>query len=355
MSLGMKNSSTVVVRELEYSCPKIGLGELQPAPMHVILASDKRYAQHLAVAICSLCENNRRLPLSIYIVNSDFDQEAWSSLESISKRYGHGLTDVKIVEHELDALVINSYYKKAMYYRLLIADKLPIPKALYLDADVVVRGPIDELYSTDVNDCYLAAVIDPGFTRHHDLEMSSDAKYFNSGVMLLNLERWRRDRVKEMVIRFIERKPKAVLHPDQCGINSVVNGRWKELHPRFNLQRSLFHKQTFFYFWPSKALGLFPNGELTAANRDPVIVHYSGAIKPWHIRYDLPDRGLYWKYLRKTPYSHLFSEDFTVLKAMRWSVPRLLKLRSLRIFVSSLAGLARSWTKRGSLSRTESS
>jgi lipopolysaccharide biosynthesis glycosyltransferase len=350
----MKNSYNVVVRESEPSYPKAGLAELHPAPMHVVFASDKCYAEHLAVAICSLCENNRELPLSIYIVNADFDQQAWNSLESISKRYGHGLTDIKIAEQELDALVITSYYKKAAYYRLLIADKLPIPKALYLDADVVVRGPIDELYSTNVEDCYLAAVIDPEFTRHHDLEMSPDAKYFNSGVMLLNLERWRRDRVKEMVIRFIKRKPTAVLHVDQCGINSVVNGRWKELHPRFNLQRTLFHKRTFFYSWTSKGLGLFPNGELAAANGDPVIVHYSGADKPWHIRYDLPDRGLYWKYLRKTPYSHLFSEDFTVLKAMRWSVPRLIKLRSLRYSISSLASIARSWTKRGSLSRTDS-
>jgi len=319
----MDNSSTVVVRESECSYPRTGQAELHSAPMHVVFACDKRYAEHLAVAICSLCENNRKRPLSIYIVNSDLDQEAWSSLESIAKRYGHGLTDIKIVEHELDALVITRYYKKAMYYRLLIADKLPIPKALYLDADVVVRGPIDELYSTNVDDYYLAAVVDPGFTRHHDLEMSLDAKYFNSGVMLLNLERWRQDRVKEMVIRFLERKPTAVLHPDQCGINSVVNGRWKELHPRFNLQRTLFHKRTFCYSRTSEALGLFPNGELAAANEDPVIVHYSGEDKPWHVSYNLPDRGLYWKYLRKTPYSHLFSEDFTVLKAVRWSVPRL--------------------------------
>jgi lipopolysaccharide biosynthesis glycosyltransferase len=332
----MNNSSTVVAREPERSHPETGQAELHSAPMHVVFASDKCYAEHLAVALCSLCENNRKLPLSIYIVNSDLDQETWSRLESIAKRYGHGLTDVKIVDHELDALVITSYYKTAMYYRLLIAEKLPISKALYLDADVVVRGPIDELYSTNVDDYYLAAVIDPGFTRHHDLEMSSDAKYFNSGVMLLNLERWRRDHVKETVIGFIRRKPAAVVFPDQCGINSAVNGRWKELHPRFNLQRTFFHKQTFLYSRTSEALGLFPNGELVAANEDPIIVHYSGVEKPWHISYSLPDRDLYWKYLRKTPYSHLFSEDFTILKAMRWWVPRLRVPRLIKKGVKNL-------------------
>jgi lipopolysaccharide biosynthesis glycosyltransferase len=313
----MNNSSIAVAKGSESSYTKPGGAELNSAPMHVVFGSDKRYAEHLAVAICSLCENNREHPLSIYILNSDLDQDAWSSLESISKRYGHKLTDLKIVEQELDALVITSYYQKAMYYRLLIADKLPIPKALYLDSDIVVRGPIDELYSTNIDGYYLAAVIDPWFTRHNELEMSPDAKYFNSGVMLLNLDRWRRDHVKEMVIRFLKRKPTAVLHPDQCGINSVVNGRWKELHPKFNLLRFYFQGKA------ETHSSLFPKGDLATARHAPVIVHFSGRDKPWMFRYCLPHRSLYWKYLRKTPFNHLYSRDVTIPRIVKWSIPRL--------------------------------
>ena len=71
----------------------------------------------------------------------------------------------------------------ATYYRLFIPEKLNLEKALYLDADIVVNGSIEDLYNTDVSESYLAGVVCPGFDRHEQLEMAKDAQYFNAGVM----------------------------------------------------------------------------------------------------------------------------------------------------------------------------
>ena len=287
--------------------------------MNIVFASDKSYAEHLAVSMCSLFENNQGATFNVYILNVDLDETAWNGLETIAKQYGQTLTDVKILDHELDGLVTNHHFTKANYYRLFITEKIQINKALYLDADVIVRESINDLYNTNVDDCYLAAVINPGFDRHEDLGMSEESKYFNSGVMLINLTAWRRDDIKGRVIELVKRKPWAIHFVDQCGLNSVVNGRWKELHPKFNLQGCLFETKV------DTFSNVFPKGDLIAAIQNPVIIHYSGSIKPWHFHYKHPWRKLYWKYLRMTPFNHFLSRDFTILKVVKQCIPKGIK------------------------------
>jgi lipopolysaccharide biosynthesis glycosyltransferase len=285
-------------------------------PMNIVFACDMGYAEHLAVAMCSLFENNQGQLLDVYVVHADVDRACWNRLERLAKRYGHKLIDVKILDQELDGLVITHYYTKGMYYRLYIAEKLDADKALYLDADIVVNGPISDLYNTDIDDCYLAGVINPGFDRNRELEMSEDSKYFNSGVMLLNLARFRRDDIKRKVMAFVERAPLALEFPDQSGLNSVVNGCWKEVHPKFNVQGCFFEANCKDYS------SLFPEGHLTAAIHSPQIIHYSGSGKPWHTRYKHPYRRLYWKYLRRTPFSHAFPTDFTFRSILKWCLKK---------------------------------
>jgi lipopolysaccharide biosynthesis glycosyltransferase len=283
--------------------------------MNIVFTANTNYAEHLAVAMCSLFENNRGLAFDVYIVNADMDKASWSGLEAIAERYGHHLIDVTISDQDLEGLVTNYHFRKESYYRLFIAEKLQLPKALFLDADIVVNGSIEDLYSTDIEDCYLAAVINPGFDSHKDLEMSEESKYFNAGVMLLNLAWFRRDNLKEGVIDLVTRKPWAVPFLEQCGLNSMVNGRWKELHPKFNLQGCFFETEIETYS------SLFPGRDLIDAVQSPVIIHYSGSGKPWHFGYKHPFRKLYWKYLRMTPFNHRFSNDFTILKVIKWCIP----------------------------------
>jgi len=294
--------------------------------MNIVFASDKGYAEHLAVAIYSLFENNRELPIDVYVINADIDQDTWSKLERIAKRFGNNMIDVKIFDQDLDGLVTPQHLTRETYYRLFIPDKVRVSKALYLDADIAVNGSISDLYNINVDDYYLAAANTPGFVVHKDLEMSEGSRYFNAGVMLINVARWRQEHLKERVIDIVRRKPWAIQFADQCGLNSVVDGRWKELHPKFNFQSIFFEVGIDAYS------AFFPDGELTVAINSPVILHYSGSCKPWHFGYKHPYRSLYWEYLRKTPFNHLFSKDLTIIKLMKWCVPQMIKRHVKRVF-----------------------
>lgn len=283
----------------------------------VVFGADKSYIAHLAVALCSLFDNNRDLALDVYVLNSDIDPSSWRKIQGIAERYGQNLIDLKVSERDLEGLVLNWHFTLATYYRVLISKELPIDRVLYLDVDVVVNGSIAELYRTDLGDTFLAAVQEPNFDRHAQLEMSREAKYFNAGMMLINLDKWRSERLTERVIELVKRKPEAMVFSDQCGINSIVNGRWKEVDPKFNLVHSYAGDNI------SEYTGMFPDNVLANARKHPVIIHFSGGSKPWHFNRKHPYRYLYWKYRRKTPFRRYFSEDLTVSRITKWCLARL--------------------------------
>lgn len=287
--------------------------------MNVVFASNAGYIEHLGVAICSLLDHNRREHIRAFIVNEDLQPSAWRQLQTITSRFACDLIDVKISNRDIVGLATPHHLTPETYYRLFIPERLPLSKVLYLDADIVVNGPIRELYDIDLDECCLAAANTPGFVAHQDLEMSQGARYFNAGVMLMNLDKWRSEHIKERVIDVVRRKPWAIQFADQCGLNSVVNGHWKEIHPKYNVQ------SFFFELGIGPYISFFPPGDLASAVKHPVIVHYSGSAKPWHFGYRHPYRKTYWKYLRKTPFHHWFSNDISTAKVVKACIPRRIK------------------------------
>jgi lipopolysaccharide biosynthesis glycosyltransferase len=275
--------------------------------LDIVFATDGGYLQHLAVALASLLENNSGM--NVYVINNDISSTDWKRLEKLFVGKDSYLIDAKIDDGQIENLITRSYFTKATYYRLFIPDVVEGDSALYLDVDIVINGCIDDLYNTELSNTFLAAVDDLYIQNFYYLEMEHSAKYFNSGVMLINLEYWRAYNVKEKVIEFIRHKPEVISFMDQDGLNSVINGNWLELHPRYNMHTGLLHKEC--------AVDL----PIKEAIDNPVIIHYTGSSKPWHFRNNHPYKHLYWKYLRKTPYKYFIPDDLNMINIVKWIVP----------------------------------
>jgi lipopolysaccharide biosynthesis glycosyltransferase len=275
--------------------------------LDIVFATDGGYLQHLAVALASLLENNSGM--NVYVINNDISSTDWKRLEKLFVGKDSYLIDAKIDDGQIENLITRSYFTKATYYRLFIPDVVEGDRALYLDVDIVINGCIDDLYNTELSNTFLAAVDDLYIQNFYYLEMEHSAKYFNSGVMLINLEYWRAYNVKEKVIEFIRHKPEVISFMDQDGLNSVINGNWLELHPRYNMHTGLLHKEC--------AVDL----PIKEAIDNPVIIHYTGSSKPWHFRNNHPYKHLYWKYLRKTPYKYFIPDDLNMINIVKWIVP----------------------------------
>jgi lipopolysaccharide biosynthesis glycosyltransferase len=281
----------------------------------VALASDQAYVRNLAAVISSLTANNRDVFLNIHVINQDISKSQWSKL----LRSGHGscykLIDCKVTAGDLSTLPVTNHFSSANYYRLLMPEVLSGDVALYLDSDVIVSGSIGELFQTDLRDAYLAAVENPGFTRHAALKMNESSRYFNSGVMLCNLSRWRSSELKRRVVDMVRENRHVIEYADQDGLNAIVNGHWIPLGLQYNYQTSML---------PGHGCES-PVEEANSKPHDclsPIIIHFSGRSKPWHLNNSHPFKEDYWRYRNSTPYRSWFSDDLSPVTIAFWLLPR---------------------------------
>ena len=285
----------------------------------VVFATDENYTQHLSVALVSLLINNDNCKFDIYIICSEMSEESFAKLKSIGNNYQSTVNQIVISDEIFDTLVTNYHFTKAMYYRLMIPNFIHEDIVLYLDADIVVNGSVKDLFNTELGDKYIAAVLNPGFKRHEELNMSLNVEYFNSGMMLINNKLWKRHDLTKHIIEFIDLKNNIIQFPDQDGLNAIINGNWKKIDLKFNQQAVIFEEN-----FHSK-YNCFTDNELKEAKNNPVIIHYTGSSKPWHFRNKHPYKHLYWRYLKMTPFKRYIPEDLTVINVIKWMIPRSIK------------------------------
>lgn len=257
--------------------------------MVIVTASNDNYAQHLGVMLTSLLENsNNSSRIDIYIIDGDISEFNKSKLERIVKGYNGRVTFLKIDKKIFEYCRMNqnlNYITIETYYRTIIPDLLSkdISKALYLDCDIIVESDIDELWNTDISNYYLAAVDESQFYRKRSrrlkaLSLPRDSFYFNAGVLLLNLEKWREKEVSKQIIKYIEVNQKKLKLMDQDALNVVLHDKWLPLDPKWNYI-VLYHR-------------------LKYPLEIPVIIHFAGTEKPWNA--EIPFKENYLKYLRNS-------------------------------------------------------
>ena len=208
------------------------------------------------------------------------------------------------------------------YQKLMVGEWLPssLNYALWLDCDLLIVTDITRLWRSALTTNLVLAAQDQrvplvsskfGVAAHRELGISSRAKYFNAGVMMIDLDRWRRQEVSRRALQYLERFGKSVYFWDQEALNAVVAGEWGELDSRWNWHPAL-DRLTRPTFAPETTNGV--GGE----RPDPWIVHFSGNLKPWlHF-----GAGRYWdlyqRHLDRTPWAGLRPEHHWKARFMAW-------------------------------------
>lgn len=272
----------------------------------VVFSSDDKYAQHTGVTICSLLENTTSPEsIDIYIINFGISDENKRNLEIIASQY-HTRIHYIVIEQKLlkNVQVQNrNHISKAAFGKFMIPDFLSREKkAIFLDSDIIVLDDIDIMCQTDISEYLLGAVMNPFFNRYQELGLSSPSSYFNSGVLLLNLERLREFSAADKVLDFLENHKNKISGAEQDALNAVFREQWLNLHPRWNLQTAIFKNM-------DKAREIYENDILDEALRNPAIIHYSSSSKPWQFTNMHPLKHYYTYYLEKTPWKNYVPSD----------------------------------------------
>lgn len=284
-------------------------------PIKLIFGVDGAYSQHLAVTLVSLLENNPHNRFDVLVVTLQMTQSDRDRICALVARFGNVRLRFQAFDlSRYSHFRIDGHISHASYLRIFIPEILPdsVEKVLYLDCDIVVRGDIAPLWNTPLGDNMLGAARNLFFVRHEDLDMPEDAGYFNAGILLMNLKRWREENGTARLIRFIEAHHDHLWAHDQDALNAVFCGEIQELAPRWNFQTSMLWSEP-------HGLGL-SYGEFRRLLADPAIVHFTTPSKPWHFSNTHPYKSTYYHYLAKTPYSNFEPQDVSLGSLLRRAV-----------------------------------
>ena len=157
--------------------------------------------------------------------------------------------------------------------------------------------------------------------------MRTDSNYFNAGVMLINIDKWKRDDIGNKAIKYANQNHDRIKFADQDALNAIIDGNWIELHPKYNVMHN-FYKNGF-----AEVNNQFPKGQILEALDDPVVLHYSGPSKPWHLRDEHEFKKIYWLYLKETPFYRMTPTDMTLLNIVKYLIPRKLGIKLKKMFL----------------------
>lgn len=239
----------------------------------------------------SLYENSQDINSIVYILDSGIEKENKRKIESISHKYSRKivwLTARNICE-ELSINVTADRGSLSQYARLFVSRDLPenLDRVLYLDCDIIIKKSIKELWELDLHGKTIAALMD-AFSKYYrkNIDLEENDIMFNSGVMLIDLEKWKEQRVEKKLLDFISKKKGHIQQGDQGALNAVLSHDVYCFEPRFNAVTIFFdftYKEMLLYRKPPSFYG---EQSVKRAVNDPTIIHFTTSFlskRPWMI------------------------------------------------------------------------
>ena len=260
----------------------------------LVTVCDNHYAIMLAALIKSLDLNHRSEEhIDLHIVSDHISRSSQKKLEQCVRK-----ERITVIWHDIQQVIPKdtklpldkTSYPLNMYARLFIPYFLPesVGKAIYVDVDMIVEQDISLLWHTDIAGKVVAGVVDQlkiiggaewtAIPNYKELGFDPNIKYFNSGLIVMDLNKWRKTDVTARIFECIEQNKAHVRFPDQYGLNVVFIDQWHELDEKWNA---------------------YANQDLAA----PGIIHFI-MTKPIYETYNLNEKykAAFYKYLNLTPW-----------------------------------------------------
>jgi lipopolysaccharide biosynthesis glycosyltransferase len=288
--------------------------------VQILFCTNKLFFQHVAVCLSSLLTNNMDLFFNVVITSRPEEKLDEQKLRRSLTQFSNcslNFSEFALPTDQILPLIPGAHYTIDTYTRLWAGEFFPdsVDRVLYLDADMVVVDSIAPLWRTDLEGALFGAVDIPGSDRGVvQLQMPADAKYFNAGMLLIDLKQWREARALDKVLGYITEYPERVLY-DQDALNACFFRCWKRLDYKWNVIWP-------FYREPSELP--LSRSDIENVRRDAVIIHFNGSSKPWSYFADHPRTTEYLKYLKMTEWRDFVPSDRTPINRLRKGVSLIL-------------------------------
>ena len=292
--------------------------------MDVVYSSDENYAQHLAVSIVSLLENNKQEEsITFYIFDNNITEASKTKIRELCTQYKREVHYIEFRDYALNLKSkINCPISISTYARLFIAELLPASckRVIYLDCDTVVNGSIGSLLSMKMNNASVAGVLDtlPSYSKKNLGLRESDC-YINAGVLLIDVEKWRNYDATDKFLRYLKDNDYKVFYQDQGVINAVLNSEMIILPPGYNVLTPFLTTKYKRLVKMYRLNNFYDEDEMAKAKAIPLIIHYTPEYvgRVWEKKCIHPRRELYIKYLSMTPWKGNIGEPTRITTKLR--------------------------------------
>lgn len=171
--------------------------------MDIVYSSSDSYCEIAGISMLSLLEHNRNVKeLNIYLIDNNISEDNKQKLEGMIAAFGRTLTYLNHPDIEKrSATEINvGRWNISTFYRLFLPSMLPetVKKVLFIDCDTLVMQDLTPLWEMDMGDKWLYGVDDcRGEAYRTNLGLKPEDNYINNGVILVDLEAWRKTMSKK--------------------------------------------------------------------------------------------------------------------------------------------------------------
>lgn len=266
--------------------------------MNILVTLNEKYLPPLQVLLTSLRTAHPDEPLTVWLLHSGIAPGALETVERQCGRLGMTLCCLTVDRAVFDSAPVTRQYPQEMYYRLLAGCFLPaeLDRVLYIDPDILVLNSLRPLWETPMEGRLFAAASHTGKTglmnNINQVRLGTDCKYFNSGVLLIDLNAARAQVRPQDIFRYAEERGKALLLPDQDILNALYGDRTLELDDTlWNYDARNYNT----YLLRSGGVC-----DMDWVMRNTGILHFCGKSKPWQPGYLRRFGILYKHYMQMT-------------------------------------------------------
>ena len=247
-------------------------------PLAVVLVTDLNFLRNTTVAIDSLLAR-LSCPATVYLLTNQIEPDDLKLALAVLEKYEAPIHCLSLQTDRFSQFAVAGKRNNLnTYAKFQIADLVPEKWVLYLDSDLIVLDDLAPVRDYSHTNLSLMAVPNPAFPVWKDgmvLGFSTGQKTFNAGVLLLNLDKIRKENRVEVLDQFAKNYAQRLKLHDEPAWNYVFQADWGELPLKYNLTTLYFRRR-------SKVLGV-PVKDLKQAKQFPAIIHFTGRDKPWKI------------------------------------------------------------------------
>ena len=283
----------------------------------LIINESGNYGRHLGTTLLSVLKNSKE-NWNIHIIYENLSKETKDKLNTIASSYKSNVDYIEINKKDLEKFKVGegTHLSSIVFARLFIPELLKTElKAIYLDCDIVVLKPLEELYNMDLSGKSIGVILDGRKDQESSLKrlnLNLNRTYFNAGVMVMDLEKLRDNNKFLNTIEYCLNPDRELQLNEQDALNIIFENDYATNEVIWNYTHGNSEENSYL----ESEIG---------------VIHFTGSVKPWDCRSYSPYKYLYWRYLNETPWKGFKEENKTIKNIIKREVIKFkLKTRKIR-------------------------